>query len=118
MRLLLTAAVALLLASPADAQLVAPNSAGVTFAHVHLNVADLELNKRLWVEQFGGEIVQKGPLVTIKYPNFLLVFTEREPTGDSRGIAACSRWSSHLMGGDADGGLRGPIVVDDPTGRS
>ena len=85
MRFLLTVAVALLFASPADAQLVAPNSAGVTFAHVHLNVADLELNKRLWVEQFGGEIVQKGPLVTIKYPNFLLVFTEREPTGDSRG---------------------------------
>jgi len=85
MRLLLTAVVALLFASPADAQLAPPNSAGITFAHVHLNVSDIELHKKLWVEQFGGVLVQKGQLVTIRLPNFLIALSDRAPTGDSRG---------------------------------
>ncbi len=85
MRLLLTGAVALLFALPANAQLAPPNSAGVTFAHVHLNVADVEVRKKLWVEQFGGVVVQKGSLVTVKFPGQLVVFTERAPTGGSQG---------------------------------
>ena len=40
MRLLLFVAVAFMLASPVAAQLAAPNSAGVTFAHVPINVSD------------------------------------------------------------------------------
>jgi catechol 2,3-dioxygenase-like lactoylglutathione lyase family enzyme len=74
-----------LLASPAQAQLAAPNDLGVTFAHVHLNVTDIEVHKRLWVEQFDGVVVQKGPLVTVKFPGQLVVFTERAPTGGSQG---------------------------------
>jgi len=85
MRLLLSAAVALLVASPAHAQLAAPNASGVTFAHVHLNVADMEFHKNLWVEQFGGVLVQKGPLVTVRFPNFLIALQGRAPTGDSQG---------------------------------
>ena len=87
MRLLLASAFALLLVAPVSAQLAAPNAAGVTFAHVHVNVVDIELHKQLWVEHFGGEVVQKGSLVTVKFPNFLLVLTEREPTGGSQGSA-------------------------------
>jgi len=85
MRLLLTAALALLLASPARAQLAAPNELGVTFAHVHLNVADVEAHKRLWSEHFGGVVVQKGPLATVKLPNMLIVLTQREASGPSQG---------------------------------
>ena len=85
MRFLLTGAVALLLASPAQAQLAPPNSSGVTFAHVHLNVSDIELHKRLWVEQFGGVLVQKGSLVTVRFPNFLIALADRAPTGGSQG---------------------------------
>jgi catechol 2,3-dioxygenase-like lactoylglutathione lyase family enzyme len=85
MRPVLTAAVALLLAAPAGAQLAAPNDLGVTFAHVHLNVADVEVHKRLWVEHFGGVVVEKGPLTTVKFPNFLIVLTEQAPTGPSQG---------------------------------
>jgi len=85
MRFLLTGTVALLFALPAQAQLAPPNAAGVTFAHVHLNVTDVEVHKKLWVEQFGGVVVQKGSLVTVKFPNMLVVFTERTPTGGSQG---------------------------------
>lgn len=89
MRLLPTApvvvALALLLAGPAAAQLAQPNSNGIAFGHVELNVSDVELHKQLWVEHFGGVVVQKGPLTAIKLPNFLITLTERKPTGGSQG---------------------------------
>jgi catechol 2,3-dioxygenase-like lactoylglutathione lyase family enzyme len=85
MRLLLMAAVALLMASPAGAQLEPPNDLGVTFAHVHLNVADIEVHKRLWVEHFDGVVVEKGPLTTVKFPNMLIVLTQQAPSGPSQG---------------------------------
>ncbi len=87
MRQLLVAAFALSTALPADAQLAPPNAAGVTFAHVHLNVADVELHKRIWSDHFGGEIVQKGPLATVKFPGFFIILSEREPAGGSQGTA-------------------------------
>jgi catechol 2,3-dioxygenase-like lactoylglutathione lyase family enzyme len=85
MRLLLISALALLVAQPARAQLAPPNAAGVTFGHVHLNVRDVEVHKKLWVEHFGGTVVQKGPLVAIKLPNMLIALTRKDPTGGSEG---------------------------------
>ncbi|MGE0161124.1 MAG: VOC family protein [Gemmatimonadales bacterium] len=87
MRLLWTAALALTVAAPLRAQLAPANAAGLTFAHVHLNVADVEVHKRLWVEHFGGVVAEKGPLSTVKLPNMLIVFTERAPTGPSQGTS-------------------------------
>jgi catechol 2,3-dioxygenase-like lactoylglutathione lyase family enzyme len=52
---------------------------------VHLNVTDIEVHKKLWVEQFDGVVVQKGSLTTVKFPGQLVVFTERAPTGGSQG---------------------------------
>jgi catechol 2,3-dioxygenase-like lactoylglutathione lyase family enzyme len=75
----------LVLAAPATAQLAAPGPAGIAFAHVHLNVSDVDLHKQIWVDHFGGEVVQKGPLTTVKIPGALIVFTERPPTGGSQG---------------------------------
>ncbi len=85
MKFLLTGSVAHLLATPAHAQLAPANSAGVTFAHVHLNVADIEVHKKLWVEHFGGVVVQKGSLVTVRLPGTLIVLRERAPSGDQEG---------------------------------
>ena len=85
MRLLLTAVALLLLVSPAYAQLAVPNDAGLTYGHVHLNVSDVELHKELWVEHFGGVVTQKGPLVAVRLPNFLVALSNREPTGPSQG---------------------------------
>ena len=80
-----TVAVALLFALPAQSQLAPPNDAGVSFAHVHLNVADIEVHKKLWVEHFDGVVVVKGPLTTVKFPGMFLVLTERVPSGASEG---------------------------------
>jgi catechol 2,3-dioxygenase-like lactoylglutathione lyase family enzyme len=82
---LVTAVVALLLASPAHAQLAPPNEAGVTYGHVHLNVRDIEVHKKLWVDHFGGVVVQKGPLTAVKLPGMLIAFRQAAPTGGSAG---------------------------------
>jgi catechol 2,3-dioxygenase-like lactoylglutathione lyase family enzyme len=87
MRLAIAAATlaALVWAQPGAAQLVPANAAGLTYGHVHVNVTDLAFHQRFWVEQFGGQLVQRGNLSAIKYPGMLLVFTARAPTGGSQG---------------------------------
>ncbi len=85
MRLLLTAVALLSLVSPAYAQLAVPNEAGLTYGHVHLNVSDVELHKQLWVDHFGGVLTQKGSLIAVRMPGFLVALSGREPTGGSLG---------------------------------
>ena len=85
MKWLLTVVAVLALVAPAQAQLAVPNEAGITYGHVHLNVSDIEVHKKLWVEWFGGEVVEKGPLTAVRLPNFLIALTEREPTGPMQG---------------------------------
>jgi len=82
---ILIAALLLAVAGPARAQLSPMNAAGVTYGHVHLNVADVEVHKKLWVDMFGGTFVQKGPLMTVKFPNMLVALTQRAPSGPSQG---------------------------------
>jgi len=84
-RFLLIATLALSIAPPAPVQLAPPNEAGVTFGHVHLNVRDIEVHKKLWVDHFGGTLVQKGPLTAIKLPGMLVALRQMEPTGGSEG---------------------------------
>jgi len=84
-RLLLAAGLLLAVAGPARAQLSPMNAAGVTFGHVHSNVSDMEVDKKLFVDIFGGEFVQKGPLAVVKFPNMLVAFQMRAPTGPSQG---------------------------------
>jgi catechol 2,3-dioxygenase-like lactoylglutathione lyase family enzyme len=85
MRLLLGSILAVAIAAPASAQLAPPNEAGITYGHVHLNVRDIEVQKKLWVEHFDGVVVQKGPLVAVKLPGMLIAFRQAEPTGGSEG---------------------------------
>jgi catechol 2,3-dioxygenase-like lactoylglutathione lyase family enzyme len=85
MNTLLTAALAVLIAAPASAQLSPFNAAGMTYGHVHLNVADVELAKKIFVDHFGGVAVTKGPLQVVKLPNALVAFAKAEPTGGSQG---------------------------------
>jgi catechol 2,3-dioxygenase-like lactoylglutathione lyase family enzyme len=85
MRLLLALALALLIAVPAQAQLAPPNAMGITYGHVHLSVKDMEIHKKLWVEHFGGVVVQKGTLTAVKLPNMLIAFRTTPPTGPSEG---------------------------------
>jgi catechol 2,3-dioxygenase-like lactoylglutathione lyase family enzyme len=84
-KLCLTVALLLAIAGQARAQLSPMNAAGITYGHVHLNVSDVEVQKKLWIDIFGGVWVQKGPLMTVKFPNMLVAFQLRAPTGPSQG---------------------------------
>ena len=66
------------------AQLAVPNAEGLTYGHVHLNVSDAALHQKLWVDLFDAEIVQKGPLTAIKFPNMIILLRENPPTVGSR----------------------------------
>ena len=85
MRLLLGSVLTLAIAAPAHAQLAPPNEAGITYGHVHLNVRDVEVHKKLWVEHFDAVLVQKGPLVAVKLPGMLIAFRQAASTAGSQG---------------------------------
>ena len=108
MRVLLSAVAVLSLVSPVYAQLAVPTvDTGLTYGHVHLNVSDMELHKRLWVEHFNGVVVEKGPLTAIRLPNFLVALSGREPTGGSRGsVMDHFGFLGKMAGGWLYGGFR------------
>jgi catechol 2,3-dioxygenase-like lactoylglutathione lyase family enzyme len=88
MKALLTAALALSLALsafPANAQLAPANANGLTYGHVHLNVADPAFHRQFWVEHFGGVAWDRGVISGVTYPGMMLVFSARPPTGGSQG---------------------------------
>ena len=85
MRPVLIAALALSVASPTLAQLAAPNEAGVTMGHVHLNVKDAELHKKIWIDHFGAAPVQREGFVGVKIPGMVILFRQQAPTGSSEG---------------------------------
>jgi catechol 2,3-dioxygenase-like lactoylglutathione lyase family enzyme len=75
----------LLFAATAHAQLSPANAAGVTFGHVHLNVSNVEVHKKLFVEVFGGTFIQKGTLAAVKFPNMLVALRQGPIAGPSQG---------------------------------
>ena len=81
------AALLLILPVPVGAQLAPPNASGLTFAHVHLSVADMELHKRLWSELLDGQVVERAGYVAISVPGTLIFLTDRAPTAPSVGTA-------------------------------
>ncbi|MDR1989753.1 MAG: VOC family protein [Acidobacteriaceae bacterium] len=85
MKLLFAFISTLLVAVPASAQLSPFNAAGITYSHVHLNVTDIPLVTKIFVDHFGGVAVQKGTLQAVKLPNMLVAFRQAEPTDGSQG---------------------------------
>jgi catechol 2,3-dioxygenase-like lactoylglutathione lyase family enzyme len=78
LRLAVWTFVAALAATPAAAQLVETNQAGLRMGHVHLNVSDVEAHKRFWTAVMGGTIVMHGPLELIQFPGTYLILQEVE----------------------------------------
>jgi catechol 2,3-dioxygenase-like lactoylglutathione lyase family enzyme len=75
------------LAQPAHAQLAPPNAAGITFGHVHLSVKDAEVQKKMWVDQFGAVLSTKGTFTIAKLPGMMIAFRATAPTGGNEGTA-------------------------------
>jgi catechol 2,3-dioxygenase-like lactoylglutathione lyase family enzyme len=86
-RTLVVASFMLALPTSAETQLVTANSRGVTYGHIHLNVADAALNTRIWVDHFGGLAAETGPPAAVWIPGTLMMFAERESSGGSEGSA-------------------------------
>jgi catechol 2,3-dioxygenase-like lactoylglutathione lyase family enzyme len=78
-------AISLVLAGTGMAQLLPPNDAGVTMGHVHLNVKDVEVQKKFWIDHFGATPLQKEGLPGVKVPGMLILFTQRASSGGSEG---------------------------------
>ena len=85
MKLMLAGLIALVLIAPASAQLAEPNEAGVAMGHVHLNVNDVDAQKKFWTEQFAAVPLKKEGLQGVKIPGMLILLRKRVPTGPSEG---------------------------------
>lgn len=86
MRLLLVSGFVLALLRPANAELPPPNQAGVTMGHIHLNVRDVEIQERFWIEQFGATPFKRGDLQGVKLPDGMLILLRKQiPVGGSEG---------------------------------
>jgi catechol 2,3-dioxygenase-like lactoylglutathione lyase family enzyme len=85
MKWMLFSLMALVLIMPVQAQLAAPNDAGVAMGHVHLNVRDIEVQKKFWMEQFAAVPLAREGLEGVKMPGMLILFRKQVPTGPSEG---------------------------------
>jgi hypothetical protein len=74
----------LLFIPAANAQLATPDTTGISYGHLHMNVSDVEQHTRLWEQYFGGKRVSKGSLQAIQFPNMLILLTAQTPTGGSQ----------------------------------
>src|SRR5580704_411055 len=83
MRILVALAVAF--AAAGQGQLLPPNAAGVTMGHVHLNVHNVEAQKKFWVDLFGATPLQREGLQGVKVPGMLILFTQKDPAAPSEG---------------------------------
>lgn len=68
-----------------QAQLPAPNAAGVSAGHIHLMVKDPAAHKKIWVDLFGAQVVNSGSLELIKLPGVFLILSQGQPTEGSIG---------------------------------
>jgi len=76
--------VALVLASPASAQLM-NKEAPVIVGHYHLNVTSIDAHKKFWVDTLGGTAMKIGNIDVIKFPDVFLFLRVQPPTGPTRG---------------------------------
>jgi catechol 2,3-dioxygenase-like lactoylglutathione lyase family enzyme len=72
-------------AEPAQAQLPAPNAAGVSAGHMHMIVKDPAAHKKIWVDVFGAQVVNSGTLELLKLPGIFLILGQGERAEGSVG---------------------------------
>jgi catechol 2,3-dioxygenase-like lactoylglutathione lyase family enzyme len=84
-RFSLLVVMALVATAHSSAQLPLLKDNNLVYAHHHLNVPDIAEAKKFWVDTLGGQPTKAGPLEMVKFPNVIIVFTQRAPTGGSKG---------------------------------
>ena len=78
---------ALGLATTAHAQVLPFNDAGVTMGHHHLMVADVDAQRKIWVDALGGEPSGNPPLLFVKFPGVFLLLSTGKGTEGTKGSA-------------------------------
>src|SRR5262245_752674 len=73
-----------LVAGPALAQPLAPNEAGVTMGHWHLNSRDIEANKKIFVGM-GGVASEANCLHRVTFPGVVIILNVRNPAPSTGG---------------------------------
>ena len=71
--------------STASAQLNAAKEGPVVYGHHHLNVTSADEHLKFWVDTLGGTVVPFGERKWAKFLNVLVAFTEKAPTGGTKG---------------------------------
>ena len=81
--ILILSLAALLPVSASWAQVAPPNEAGVTWAHLHFNVRNMEANHNFWIA-FGGTFLRNaGKNEIFKLPGTFIVLSPTEPSAGS-----------------------------------
>jgi len=70
--------------SPAVAQLAAPNAAGVSLGHLHINASDVDAQVRFWTA-VGGKIVQREKLTMVQFPGVYVLLRKQDSSGGTVG---------------------------------
>src|SRR5436309_13978485 len=83
-QLLLTLTLVVIVATPAFAQLASPISSGVAAGHVHLNVNDVEVQKKFWTD-VGGKVVNREKIVMVQFPGIYVLLRKQDYNGGSVG---------------------------------
>lgn len=73
-----------LMAGVASAQPYAPNDAGVTNGHWHLNSRDIEVNKKIFLGM-GGVAGEPSPLQRVIFPGVLIILNQAAGTPPATG---------------------------------
>ena len=81
------AIVAMTHAAMAQAQVLPFNEAGVTMGHHHIMVADVDQQRRIWVDALGGEPSGNAPLLFVKFPGVFLILSNGTSTEGTKGSA-------------------------------
>jgi catechol 2,3-dioxygenase-like lactoylglutathione lyase family enzyme len=71
-------------AARANAQLAPFGPAGVVMGHVHLNVRDIDAQKKFWA-QLGGKATNNGTLQMMQFPGVFVILRQQDPTAGSVG---------------------------------
>jgi catechol 2,3-dioxygenase-like lactoylglutathione lyase family enzyme len=87
MRILLASALAIAALPQLHAQLFPMDQTGITMGHVHLNVKDIDAQKKFWTDQFGAKplAIENPQLPGVKVPGMMIFFYKKDPIHPSEG---------------------------------
>ena len=71
--------------APARAQLLKPNSEGLSMGLVLLNVSDVQAHRKFWVDEFDAKPIKVGTLDGVTIPGFVILFRVQARTGPAEG---------------------------------